>query len=64
VERFLDLVHDGFVVVAQMDYAGARGAHLRDIDVGARVAVEGCQCCAHVYAVLWGGGDGALVDCV
>ena len=49
----LDLRHHTLVVVPQADDAGARGADLRDIEVGAGIAVEGCEGGLHCDAMLW-----------
>jgi len=52
MQSLFDTREQGFVVIAEVNYPGACGADLGDVDVGARVAVEGGKGGAHVDVVL------------
>lgn len=52
VHGLLDTRHQVFVVVLQGNDAGAGGADLGNVEIGARVAIKGGQRGAHVDSML------------
>jgi len=52
MQSLFDTYQECFMVITKVDDAGACGADLGDVDVGAGVAVEGGEGRAHVDVVL------------